>query len=138
MWRRGEENEAEYIEADQIISSLGLSFCRNELVVSLPYGIQRKVQLALAMATRPEILLLDEPVSGMNRTEATSMADLIRKIREAGITVVIVEHNMDFVMNLCERIIVVDYGAKIAEGLPHEIANNPEVIKAYLGDIDAT
>jgi ABC-type branched-subunit amino acid transport system ATPase component len=81
---------------------------------------------------------LDEPVSGMNRTEATSMADLIRKIREAGITVVIVEHNMDFVMNLCERIIVVDYGAKIAEGLPHEIANNPEVIKAYLGDIDAT
>jgi branched-chain amino acid transport system ATP-binding protein len=87
----------------------------------------------MALATPPKLLLLDEPVTGMNPTETQNMIDLIRQIREKGITIVLVEHDMKAVMNLCDRIVVLNYGQKIAEGLPGEIRENKQVIEAYLG-----
>lgn len=123
---------------DLLLNSLDLSSFRNELPGNLPFGLQRQVQIAITLATDPEVILLDEPVSGMNPAEANRIADLIRGVRDSGITPVIVEHNMNFVMNLCERIVVLDHGIKIAEGLPEEIRSNSAVIQAYLGAEDAT
>jgi len=125
-------------KTDFLLKSLDLYSFRNELPRNLPFGLQRQVQIAITLATEPEVILLDEPVSGMNQAEANRTADLIRRVRDSGITPVIVEHNMNFVMNLCERIVVLDHGIKIAEGLPEDIRNNSEVIQAYLGAEDAT
>jgi branched-chain amino acid transport system ATP-binding protein len=94
---------------------------------------QRILGICMALATHPRLLLLDEPVTGMNATETQSMIDLIRQIREKGVTIVLVEHDMKAVMNLCDRIVVLNYGQKIAEGLPGEIRENKRVIEAYLG-----
>jgi branched-chain amino acid transport system ATP-binding protein len=121
-----------------LLESLDLYSFRNELPRNLPFGLQRQVQIAVTLATGPEVILLDEPVSGMNQAEANRTADLVRRVRDSGITPVIVEHNMNFVMNLCERIVVLDHGIKIAEGMPEEIRNNPAVIQAYLGAEDET
>ncbi|MGD0236839.1 MAG: hypothetical protein ABSC55_20155 [Syntrophorhabdales bacterium] len=87
----------------------------------------------MALATHPKLLLLDEPMTGMNAVETQNMIDLVRQIRERGITVVLVEHDMKAVMNLCDRIVVLNYGRKIAEGLPREISQNKDVVEAYLG-----
>jgi branched-chain amino acid transport system permease protein len=125
-------------DTDFLLKSLDLYSFRNELPRNLPFGLQKQVQIAVTLATGPEVILLDEPVSGMNQAEANRTADLIRRVRDSGITPVIVEHNMNFVMNLCERIVVLDHGIKIAEGLPEDIRNNSEVIQAYLGAEDAT
>jgi branched-chain amino acid transport system permease protein len=120
-----------------LLSSLGLNSIRETVPSALPYGLQKQVQLAVALATEPELILLDEPVSGMNQTEAAVMAQIIKQVCNSGLTVVIVEHNMNFVMSVCERIVVLDHGVKIAEGTPEEIQNNPNVVRAYLGAIDA-
>lgn len=100
---------------------------------NLPYGAQRLVEIAIALAAVPTVLLLDEPAAGLNSTEKLSLTKLIRKIQQSGVTVILVEHDMPLVMGLSSRIMVVNHGEKIAEGTPEQIANHPEVIKAYLG-----
>lgn len=105
----------------------------NIYVTQLPYGEQRRVEIARALATNPKLLLLDEPAAGLNYSEKQALIELIRKIRDRGISVVLIEHDMGLIMNLAERIVVLNYGKEIAEGTPEEIQNNPLVIEAYLG-----
>ena len=101
---------------------------------ALPFGKCRLVEVARAMAVEPGILLMDEPAAGLNSRETSELETLIRKIRESGVTVVLVEHDMELVMDICDRIIVLNLGRKLAEGTPREIQENPDVIKAYLGE----
>jgi branched-chain amino acid transport system ATP-binding protein len=113
---------------------VGLAASRNEIAGNLPYGSQKRLEIARALATDPKLLLLDEPVAGMNPTEKEELTALIRKIRERNIAVLLIEHDMKVVMPLCERVIVLDEGEKIAEGRPDQIRSNARVIKAYLGE----
>ncbi len=102
-------------------------------VGQLPYGEQRKVEIARALASSPKLLLLDEPAAGLNHNETQQLMDLIRRIRDLGVAIVLIEHDMGLVMDISERIIVLNYGREIADGTPEEIRNNPQVIEAYLG-----
>jgi branched-chain amino acid transport system ATP-binding protein len=120
-------------KALEIIDFMGLSAMKNELPMNLPHGHQRALGVSLALATNPTLLCLDEPVTGMNPTETVEMVERIKKIRDTGITIILVEHSMRVVMDVSDRITVLSYGRKIAEGQPEEITNNPEVIEAYLG-----
>lgn len=134
-------NEEKAIIRDSytILEKIGLEGSVNEFAKNLPYGEQRRLEIARALATEPFLLLLDEPAAGMNPQETRELDDLISKIRdEENISILLIEHDMKLVMSLSDRIFVVDYGRKIAQGTPHEIKNNPAVIKAYLGeDVDA-
>jgi branched-chain amino acid transport system ATP-binding protein len=107
-----------------------------EIAANLSHGEQRKLEIGLALASEPELLLLDEPVSGMNPEEMNEMMALIRQIRAKGITIIMIEHDMKAVMGLCDRIVVINYGEKLAEGTPEQIQKNQEVIEAYLGRED--
>ena len=127
------EEESLRRKALDVLEFMGLTPLKDELAANLPHGHQRILGVCMALATPPKMLLLDEPVTGMNATETQNMIDLIRQIREKGITIVLVEHDMKAVMNLCDRIVVLNYGQKIAEGLPEEIRENKQVIEAYLG-----
>ncbi len=122
-----------------VLEKIGLTEFVNEFAKNLPYGAQRRLEIARAMATDPFLLLLDEPAAGMNPLETRELDELIVRIRDQeGITILLIEHDMKLVMSLSDRIYVVDYGKKIAQGTPEEIKNNPAVIKAYLGeDADA-
>jgi branched-chain amino acid transport system ATP-binding protein len=120
-------------EALQILEFMGLEAFSAELAANLPHGHQRILGVCLALATHPRLLLLDEPMTGMNPVETEKMIGLVRQVRDRGVTAVLVEHDMKAVMNLCDRIVVLNYGQKIAEGLPEEIRENKTVIEAYLG-----
>ena len=117
----------------EILRRVGLADQAALLAGNLPYGWQRRLEIARAMALSPKILLLDEPAAGMNPSETAELMAFIRTLRDDGITVVVIEHDMKFMMNLCDRIVVINYGKKLAEGTPAEVTRNEQVIEAYLG-----
>ena len=120
-------------EALDIIDFMGLGALRNELAGNLPHGHQRALGVSIALACNPVLLLLDEPVTGMNPTETAEMVERIKGIRDRGVTVILVEHDMRVVMGISDRITVLNYGKKIVDCLPHEVRQNREVVEAYLG-----
>jgi branched-chain amino acid transport system ATP-binding protein len=127
------EEAEKTIRAIKILESIGLDEHINSYAESLPYGEQRKVEIARAIATDAELLLLDEPAAGMNPSETEELLQFIRKLKKKGFTILLIEHDMSVVMNISDRIYVLDHGKLIAHGLPNEIANNERVIEAYLG-----
>lgn len=120
--------------SQQILEKVGLLEYADEYAKNLPYGAQRRLEIARALATEPALLLLDEPAAGMNPQETSELDDLIKEILKDGLAILLIEHDMKLVMSLSDRIYVVDYGKKIAEGTPSEIRSNPDVIRAYLGE----
>src|SRR3954471_6280823 len=131
LHRRTEE-EAEQL-ARELLEFVGVAGRAEELAQNLSYGDQRRLEIARAMATRPKLLCLDEPAAGFNPAEKARLMDLIRKVRDQGITVLLIEHDMRLVMGVSDRIVVLEFGRKIAEGSPSEIRDNPAVVAAYLG-----
>ena len=122
-------------KVDELLTILKIQNKKDELARNLPYGEQRKLEIARALASKPVLVLLDEPAAGMNPQETEELRQMIELIRKQfNLTVLLIEHDMKFVMGICEHIIVLDYGRIIAKGLPDEIKSNPEVIKAYLGN----
>jgi branched-chain amino acid transport system ATP-binding protein len=135
-WGFGQREVLQHRErVEQIIDFLEIEAYRDHRVAELPYGIQKKVELGRALAMEPRLLLLDEPMAGMTVDEKADMARYILELREVGgLSVILIEHDMGVVMDLCDRLVAMDYGRKIAEGSPQEVQDHPDVVRAYLGE----
>ncbi len=133
------EQKQHYEECMELLKQVELDDVANEPAVSLPYGKQRRLEIARALATQPSLLLLDEPAAGMNPQESLELMEFIRQIRDQfDLTVLMIEHHMEVVMGICEHIAVLDYGVTIAQGTPEEIQTNEQVIEAYLGAVETS
>ena len=132
-WTWREESEIRS-KSQEILQTLAIDDFAAEEATNLPFGKQRAVEFARALAAEPKLLLLDEPASGLNIHETEELAELIKSIRDMGITILLVEHDMSLVMDICDEVVVLNFGEKIAEGTPTEIQRNSEVINVYLGD----